>query len=245
MSYAYTIAAIATVVSAGLQQKNQHDAAKAQDKQITAGIINRQKMQAAESDRIQAAAQQLKDSNAQPSAQKATTQYLSDLQTGKPMATVGQVAPTTGVLSTAYQQAAGAANAKNAADATTSAGLFGIQDSIGLQRANEQKTINGLSTGLAGLGSQANDQTNLAELKARGIAPNPYVSLAASAIGAAGQAYGGRLAAGSGTTSTPTSTTNLGYQGSGSVLGGTSNYTGPQSLSTDYMANIRKLYGTA
>jgi len=242
MSYAYTIAAIATVVAAGVQQQNQKNAARKQDQIITNGIINRQKMQAAESDRIQAAARQLQDSNAAPSAAKATTQYLSDLQSGKPLATVGQVAPSTGVLSTAYQQAAGAANAKNASDATTNAGLFGLQDAIGLQRQNEQKTINGLSTSLNGLNSQANDQTSLAELRARGVAPNPYVSLAASALGAAGQAYGGKIAAGTGT-ATPTSTSTLGYQ-DGSVLGGTAaNYTGPQSVSTDYMSNIRRLYG--
>lgn len=244
MSYAYTVAAIATVVAAGVQQQNQKRAANEQDKVVTNGIINRQKMQAAESDRIQAAAQQLKDSNAQPSAQKATTQYLSDLQSGKPMATVGQVAPSTGVLSTAYQQAAGAANAKNDADATTNAGLFGIQDAIGMQRQNEQKTINGLTTGLSGLGSQANDQTALAQLKAQGIAPNPYVSLAATALGAAGQAYGGHLSAGAGTATTSDIPT-LGSSGQGSVLSGTSNYTGPQSVSTDYMSNIRRLYGTA
>jgi len=241
MSYVYSAIAAATLISAGIQQKNQKQQLQRQDNALAAGIARSRAAESQNAADVQNTARAIKNSDMQDQVHNATQKYLSDLQSGGKLGTVqtGQVAPATGALSAAYQQAAGAANDATTAQATKTAGLLGITDAAGLQRTSEGNLITSLGNRVAGVNMAGGDALAQARLKAQGIQQNPWMNLLAAGLSSAASAGGAKAGAGGASTGTDTSQA-LG-QG-GSVLAG-DNYTGPGSFSTDYTSNLKKIYG--
>lgn len=226
----------ATVVATALTYTQQRSVAKKQDKINTQAILAQQKNREQSADALKATTDQLKQSNAGAATAQAKTQYLSDLSSGKPLST--QPA-TTGALSDAYRQAAGAANDAESTRAANDAGLMAITDSAGLQRQAEGNTVGRLGINLSGIGMQGRDINAQNQLKLQGVSANPWVSLLASGL----SSYGSAGLAGRGAQVTPQSTgTNALGGNAGNVLAGDT-YTGPGSTSSDYTSNIKRLYG--
>lgn len=233
------IAGTIALVGAALAAKNQNDAIKRQDRATSAGILQRMEATRNQSAAIQKALANLRASNDAPQVAQGNKDYLHALATATPM---GSQPAQVGALSDAYRQAAGAADASSRDAAGKTAGLMAITDAPALQRQGESVAIGRLGSVLQGINSAANDQYNQTRLKVAGIRPNPWINLVASGM----QAYGtGALAAG-GVSGSGSSAIKGGdtanYWGSGSSLTG-GNYTGPNSLSTDYTSNVRNLYG--
>lgn len=226
----------AAVVGTALTYANQRSVAKKQDKINTNAILQQQKNREDAAAALKNTTDQLKQSNAGASTAAAKTQYLSDLSSGKALST--QPA-TTGALSDAYRQAAGAANDATQAKAVNDAGLMAITDSAGLQRQAEGNTVGQLGINLSGIGMQGRDLNAVNQLKLGGVAANPWTSLLAQGLSAYGSA--GLAGRGAGVTPVSTGTNALGGN-AGSVLAGDT-YTGPGSTSSDYTANIKRLYG--
>ncbi len=168
------------VVASAATYANNQSALRKQNKITTNAILQRNQSRDQEAQAIKTAASQIQNNNAKTPIAQATQSYLSDLQNANPSST--QQAPTSGAMSQAYQQAAGAANSDVANKAKTAAGLMAITDAPGVQRQGEQSLIGQLGLQLGGIGSAANDATNLAGMKVKGVQPNPWVALAASAL---------------------------------------------------------------
>lgn len=228
---------IAGLVALALSAYEYSDKQKTLRKQndiTTNAIIQRNRTRDEEAAAIKAASDKIGQNNAQKPIAAATQSYLSDLQNANPNST--QQAPATGAMSQAYQQAAGAANADVANKAKTAAGLMAITDAPGVQRQGEQSLIGQLGLNLSGINIGANDATNLAQMRARGVQDNPWIALAA----AAARSYAGGKA-GSGGGSSGSSSGLGGYGGSGG--GGTQSYIGAGSLDGSWNQNANGLWG--
>lgn len=223
----------ALVISTALKYNQERQVAKHQDKIATNAILQQQRKRDEAAQALKNTTDQLQQSNATQTTAQAKGQYLSDLASGKPLS--NQPA-TTGALSDAYRQAAGAANDTTAARAANDAGLMAITDSAGLQRRAEGNTVGQLGINLSGLGMQSRDAAALGQLQLNGVQANPWVSLLSDGLQAYGSSSLGSRTGTTGTTVKPVSTN------SGNTLLGDT-YTGPQSTSTDYTANIKRLYG--
>ncbi len=226
----------ALVVSTALKYNQERQIAKKADRVATNAILQQQRKRDEAAQALKNTTDQLKDSTAAQKTDQAKASYLSDLSSGRQLST--QPA-TTGALSTAYQQAAGAANDATTARAANDAGLMAITDSAGLQRQAEGNVVGQLGINLSGLGMQSRDAAALGQLKLNGVRGNPWTQLLADGL----QAYGSaKLGSSLGTTGTTSSYQNALGSNAGNVLTGDT-YTGPGSTSTDYTANIRRLYG--
>lgn len=227
----------AAVIGTALTYNNQRQIAKKQDKIATNAILAQQRNRQASADALKATTDQLGKSNAGAATATAKGQYLSDLNSGKPLSS--QPA-TTGALSEAYRQAAGAANDATTARAVNDAGLMAITDSAGLQRTAEGNTVGQLGINLSGIGMDGRDAQARSQLALRGVTGNPWTQLLAQGLTAYGSAgLSGRAGASSGA---PTSSAGSLGSNSGNTFAGDT-YTGPQSTSADYTANIKRLYG--
>lgn len=234
-----TWAVTAMFAAAALTAYNTKETARKQDRAVSKGILARMQSTREQSDAMQKTLAQLRDSNAQPAVAQANTDYLRALAAPRPGGTASQPA-TVGALSDAYRTAAGAAANDSTALADKTAGLMALTDAPGIQRQGESAQIGQLSAALGRIGISANDATNLAQLKARGIRPNPWIGLAASALSAYGS---GKMAAGSaGDTGSTTSYGLAGYGGNGG--GGAQSYLGAGSLNGTYNQNAGSLFGS-
>lgn len=235
-----TWAVTAMVAAAALTAYNTKETARKQDRAVSQGILARMQSTRDQSDAMQKTLAQLRDSNAQPAVAQANTDYLRALGAPRPGGTASQPA-TVGAMSDAYRQAAGAAANDSTALADKTAGLMALTDAPGIQRQGESAQIGQLSAALGRIGISANDATNLAQLKARGIRPNPWIGLAASALSAYGSGAAG--AAGSaGSTGSTNSYSLAGYGGNGG--GGAQSYLGDGSLNGTYNQNAGSLFGS-
>lgn len=234
------IAVGSMVAAAALTAYNSNHTAKKQDQAVSQGILARMQATREQSDAMQKTLASLRDSNAQPAVTAANQGYLKQLAAPRPGGTNNQPA-TVGAMSDAYRQASGAAANDSTALADKTAGLMALTDAPGIQRQGESAQIGQLSAALGRIGISANDATNLAQLKARGITPNPWIGLAASALSAYGSGAAG--AAGSaGSTGSTNSYSLAGYGGNGG--GGAQSYLGSGSLNGTYNQNAGSLFGS-
>lgn len=234
-----TWAVTAMVAAAALTAYNTKETARKQDRAVSKGILARMQSTREQSDAMQKTLAQLRDSNAQPAVAQANTDYLRALAAPRPGGAASQPA-TVGALSDAYRTAAGAAANDSTALADKTAGLMALTDAPGIQRQGESAQIGQLSAALGRIGISANDATNMAQLKARGIRPNPWIGLAASALSAYGS--GAAAGAGGGGTGSTNSYSLAGYGGNGG--GGAQSYLGAGSLNGTYNQNAGSLFGS-
>lgn len=232
------VAVGAMVAAAALSAYNANNTARKQDRAVSQGILARMQATRDQSAAMQKTLASLRDSNAKPAVQAANASYLKTLASAGPM---GTQPATVGAQSEAYRQAAGAASDASANQAKTTAGLMAVTDAPAIQRQGEGMQIGQLTAALQRMGIHADDASNEAMLKAKGVRPNPWIDLASAALRgyAAGAAGGG----GGATTSASEvqSPSSAGYYSGGDFT--TGNYTGPGSMSTNYAGNVRNLYG--
>lgn len=234
-----TWAVTAMVAAAALTAYNEKETARKQDRAVSQGILQHMQATRDQSTAMQKAFAQLKGSNAQPAVEQAKAGYMKALSANP---TMGTQPAQVGALSDAYRQAAGTAANDSAGQAAKTAGLMAITDAPAIQRQDETGQIGKLQAALGTMGIAANDASNQAMLRARGIRPNAWINLAATALSAYGRgaaAGGGATTAGAADVQSPSS---AGYFQGGNFAGG-GNYTGPGSTSTDYAGNLNTLYG--
>ncbi|MBE2259508.1 MAG: hypothetical protein IAE88_11655 [Rhodobacteraceae bacterium] len=184
------------LAGAGLDYLNKRKTAKAQGRILAEQTAQQAARQAEADQAIAGLLAQRAGSSAAPLRGAIGDEYLGQVLAAMPNATPGlnQV----GALSNAYRNMAGAAATGVGDYGTRMASLMARMDAPTRQRVQEGQQEDRLRSTLGLIGRQSDSDRYLAELRLRGVKPNPWMSAASSLLGAAGSAVGSRAGGGFG-----------------------------------------------
>lgn len=174
--------AIASAVAAAASAYNQNQTMRKQDRDAAAGIRQNMALQQQANQKIAKQVQQQAQSNPAAATAQLNQQSLDQLRQNQQIA---QQRLLRGGLGAAYDQRAQANAANENQYADTLAGLMAQIDAPGLQRQQEGFNFGDLGTDLGALKSFAGGNSVVAQLKAKGEQPNPWLQ----GLGQAGMAY--------------------------------------------------------
>lgn len=223
MTGAWTAAAIAAL-AAGIQYQNTVTTAKKQDNSLASELrqqgLLQQQAQKQTGDLIQKTAAS-NDTGAKASV---LDQFLSQMQTkqqqGGTKAGLNQV----GAVSGAYAKAANDAASGISTYGDQEAGLLSSIDAPSIQRQNEAADLSRYGSGIGAIKQQSSALNFLEQMKLKGIAPNPWLTAASTALNsyASSTAGGGSY----GSTGTALGTTDGAGPAGGAAFGGSVGYGG-------------------
>lgn len=175
---------IAAVVGAGASYYNANQTAKKQDQAIAAGIRQQSATQRKADERLGQTLGQLEQSSPSDAIAETRQSYQDALRGTETQASAGQALSG---LSKAYDEAAGAGQARAGDYVSNVADALSRIDAAGLQRQREGFTVGNLGTDLSVLGRESEGIDFLSRLKAQGIRSNPYLD----ALAGVAQGYSG------------------------------------------------------
>lgn len=212
MSYVLVAAGTLAAVGAATSYINARNTANRQDSELANSLRTQGALQQQANAKTNELIEKTAASSPQPAQKSLLDQFTAELARKQGNATGGlnQV----GKVSDAYTQAANDA-AQGVSDfGNTRAGLISAIDAPTLQRTQEGENLSRYATDLNQIKDQSSAQQFLAQMRLRGIQPNPWLTAVSGisngvASGLASGAFGGGSGSG----------VNL-YSGTGSVSGG-------------------------
>lgn len=187
------VPAVIAAVSAGATGAAQGQALKRQDREAAANILKQGQANREAGQRVNKTVQELKTSTPDDAAAQRREAYTAALRKAQPAAESAAL-PTFGGASMRFAEDVGAARSASAASGAEDADIMARLDAPGLQRQAEAQRAAGAASDISLTAGRAGGENALSRIRSAGIQPNPWLM----AAGQVGQGFASGMAAGGG-----------------------------------------------